>query len=89
MEVRYSNAKDMLKISIAGVITNLIFAVVFLCSDFHVAYKHVDLCIVPYSAYINSFMAVFNLIPFGVFDGYKIFMINKKIWAVSFIPSAS
>ena len=32
-------------------------------------------------------MALFNLIPFGVFDGYKIFMLNKKIWVAAFIPA--
>jgi Zn-dependent protease len=32
-------------------------------------------------------MATFNLIPFGVLDGYKVFMLNKKIWAAVFIPS--
>jgi Zn-dependent protease len=32
-------------------------------------------------------MALFNLLPFGVLDGYKIFMLNKKVWAVAFIPS--
>jgi Zn-dependent protease len=32
-------------------------------------------------------MAVFNLIPFGILDGYKIFSLNKKLWAAAFIPS--
>ena len=41
-----------------------------------------------FSAYINSFMAIFNLIPFGVLDGYKIFSLNKKVWVVAFIPAA-
>jgi hypothetical protein len=40
-----------------------------------------------FAAYINSFMAVFNLIPFGVLDGYKLFLLNKKVWITSFIPS--
>jgi Zn-dependent protease len=40
-----------------------------------------------FAAYIAAFMAVFNLIPFGVLDGYKIFSFNKKVWALAFIPS--
>ena len=32
-------------------------------------------------------MALFNLIPFGILDGYKIFSINKKIWVPAFIPA--
>ena len=38
-------------------------------------------------AYINAFMALFNLVPFGILDGFKIFSINKKVWAAAFIPS--
>jgi Zn-dependent protease len=81
-----TNAKDMLKISIAGVITNMIYAFVFLgltfafpSSPFAYAFA--------FLTYINSFMALFNLIPFGVLDGYKIFMLNKKVWAAAFIPA--
>lgn len=35
-------------------------------------------------AFINAFLAVFNLIPFGVFDGLKVFRWNKIIWAAIF-----
>ena len=81
-----SNAKDMLKISIAGVITNMIYAAVFLFLTLGLPINALTYAF-ALLAYINSFMAVFNLIPFGVLDGYKIFMINKKIWAVAFIPA--
>ncbi len=40
------------------------------------------------SAYINAFMAVFNLVPFGVLDGLKIFNLNKKVWVAAFVPAA-
>ncbi|MGA2238471.1 MAG: metalloprotease [Candidatus Bathyarchaeia archaeon] len=33
-------------------------------------------------AAINAFMALFNLIPFGVFDGLKVFKWNKQVWLV-------
>jgi len=33
-------------------------------------------------AAINAFMALFNLIPFGVFDGLKVFRWNKPVWLV-------
>jgi Zn-dependent protease len=81
-----TNAKDMIKISIAGVTTNMILTLTFL-----------SLAIMPMSipfylavaflAYINAFMAIFNLIPFGILDGYKLFVLNKKIWAGAFIIS--
>jgi len=81
-----SNAKDMLKISIAGVITNMVLAVTFLALVFIVPVTEFTLAF-AFLAYINSFMALFNLLPFGILDGYKIFMLNKKIWAAAFIPS--
>jgi Zn-dependent protease len=33
-------------------------------------------------AAINAFMALFNLIPFGVLDGLKVFRWNKQVWLV-------
>ncbi len=34
---------------------------------------------------INAWLALFNLLPFGGFDGYKVFQWNKKVWTISFI----
>lgn len=39
-------------------------------------------------AAINAFMALFNLIPFGVMDGLKVFRWNKPIWLVLLAVSA-
>ena len=36
-------------------------------------------------AFINAFLALFNLIPFGVMDGLKVFRWNKIFWAITFI----
>jgi Zn-dependent protease len=81
------NAKDMIKISIAGVITNLIYSVVFLSLTLLIPIDATFTAAFAFLAYINAFMALFNLIPFGVLDGYKIFSMNKKIWAATFVPS--
>jgi Zn-dependent protease len=81
-----TNAKDMLKISIAGVITNLFYAAVFLALTYALPVNVLTYAF-AFLAYINAFMATFNMIPFGVLDGYKVFMLNKKIWAAVFIPS--
>jgi Zn-dependent protease len=83
------SGKDLIKISVAGVITNLAFSI----TTFGVAFGLLNLPVsglvlmLFFAAYINSFMAVFNLIPFGILDGYKIFSISKKIWALVFVPS--
>jgi len=38
-------------------------------------------------ASINSFLALFNLIPFAIFDGRKVYVWNRKFWAVLFVIS--
>jgi Zn-dependent protease len=38
-------------------------------------------------ATFNAVMAIFNLIPFGILDGFKIYSWNKKFWAVAFAAS--
>ncbi len=79
------SAKEMVKISIAGVITNMIFAATFLALAFGLP-SNVYSGMLFFAAYINSFMALFNLIPFGVLDGYKLFILNKTAWILAFIP---
>jgi len=39
------------------------------------------------AALLNGFIAVFNLIPIGIFDGFKIFSWDKTVWALAFVPS--
>lgn len=33
---------------------------------------------------INAWLAFFNLLPFGFFDGYRVFLWNKKVWGITF-----
>ncbi len=78
------SGEDMVKISIAGPITNLIFSSALLGCAFTCHHSNSVAFMLFFAAYINAFMAVFNLIPFGILDGYKIFSFNKKIWALAF-----
>jgi Zn-dependent protease len=39
------------------------------------------------AALLNGFIALFNLIPIGILDGFKIFSWDKTIWALAFVPS--
>ncbi len=78
--------KNYLKISIAGVITNMIFSATFLALAFGLPVSDYSGMLL-FAAYINAFMALFNLIPFGILDGYKVFSLNKKVWIAAFIPS--
>ncbi|MBT3395213.1 site-2 protease family protein [archaeon] len=67
------------KISLAGPITNIIIALFFLLL--------LNLSILPmlskYGLLINSWLALFNMIPFGNLDGSKILRWDKKIYSIT------
>ena len=78
------------KISIAGPIVNIILAVIFLAISVAIYpsafYSETSLlifiiCSVGYS--INSFLAVFNLLPIGNLDGSKVLTWNAGIWIIA------
>jgi Zn-dependent protease len=73
-------------ISIAGPAVNIIFSVSFLSAGAALvgsAYSGLFFL----AALFNATIAIFNLIPFGILDGFKIFSWNKKAWALIFTPS--
>ncbi|MFC1983115.1 site-2 protease family protein [Chloroflexota bacterium] len=65
-------------ISVAGPATNIGLAVVFLVLD-----AIQPTLLFTLGARINTWLAVFNLIPFGPLDGTKILKWNKVIWLIS------
>jgi Zn-dependent protease len=68
------------KISIAGPATNMALSTVFLA----LAYGFPHIWILALAAFFNAWMALFNLIPFGILDGFKIFTWDKKSWILAF-----
>ena len=79
------------KISIAGPIVNIVLALIFLGvaaaiypSAFHSSTSALIfiVCSIGYS--INSFLAVFNLLPIGNLDGSKVLSWNFGIWIITF-----
>ncbi len=74
------------KISIAGPVTNISLALVFIAASSASvtigAWAYWALFLIVAS--FNAFIALFNLIPFGILDGLKIFTWNKKVWALAF-----
>ena len=79
------------KISIAGPIVNIVLALIFLGvaaaiypSAFHSSTSALIfiVCAIGYS--INSFLAVFNLLPIGNLDGSKVLIWNFGIWIITF-----
>ncbi len=73
------------KTSIAGPVTNIVLALLFL--SFVQIVQGPILFVFTFGLLINSFIALFNLIPFGILDGFKVFFWNKGIWAVAFFGS--
>ncbi len=69
-------------ISIAGPLTNLILAVLFFGLLFMNFQSGLLVKIFFYGFIINVWLALFNLIPFAIFDGKKIFEWNKFMWAL-------
>jgi Zn-dependent protease len=75
--------KEVGKISVAGPSTNMILAALFLgLGLFTDSYVYAGVFLMV--AFVNATMAVFNLIPFGILDGYKIYSWNKKAWVLAF-----
>ena len=80
------NSEEIVKISIAGPATNLALSAGILGAAYAVSPSPFA-SMLFFAAYINAFLATFNLIPFGILDGFKIFSFNKKVWLLAFIPS--
>lgn len=66
------------KISLAGPATNIVLALVFV---FLMAVP--GLAVIGYQgAYVNLFLAMFNMLPVFVLDGAKVFAWSPAIWGV-------
>ena len=67
------------KISAAGPVVNLVLALVFLALVF-IQLPSLLKSVAYYGFIINSWLALFNMIPFWLFDGYKILKWNKVVY---------
>jgi Zn-dependent protease len=74
------------KTALAGPLTNIMLstictAVVAIGASSTIA------MIADFGAWINAIIALFNLIPFSIMDGLKVFRWNKAAWALAFTAS--
>lgn len=63
------------QISVSGPLMNIILTVVFI-----LLYVLYPTQLFSIGAYINAWLAVFNMIPFGPLDGAAVFRWNKLVW---------
>lgn len=80
------NKKEEGLIALAGPLVNVFLSLLFLQLNF--IFPELKFLFF-YGAYVNSFLAVFNLIPVMPFDGHKVFRWNKIIWTISIAISGA
>jgi Zn-dependent protease len=69
------------KVSAAGIVANLVVAFLFFAIGSLVAVPIVQV-IAAYGVMINSWLALFNLLPFAMFDGRKVLAWNKVAYGL-------
>lgn len=81
-----TSKKNLGKISIVGPLTNILLSTGFLLAAlFASAGNLIYLLYLGFA--INAWIAFINLIPFGMLDGFKIFIWNKAAWVLTFTIS--
>ncbi len=81
------SAREMAYISVSGAVVNLVIAITFYAGSFFVDHQTLIHTILVKGAFINVFLAGFNMIPFGPLDGAKVWHYNRVLWALVGIPS--
>ena len=85
-----STSQEMGRISLAGPATNIVLSVILFSLALAASTQQsLVYDILLLAALLNGFMAVFNLVPIGMLDGFKIFSWDKKIWSVAFAAAAA
>ena len=68
-------------ISLAGPVTNVVLGVLFILIALIPGFKLMG----SLGAQINFFLALFNMIPFAIFDGAKVWKWNKQVYIITVV----
>jgi Zn-dependent protease len=79
----FADRKTLGKTSIVGPTTNLMLASIFCVAGVFAMHNWIFSVL----AFYNAWIAIFNLIPIGMLDGYKVFVWDRKIWVSAFAAS--
>ena len=74
------------KVSIAGPLTNIGLGIIFFMTALMTGNPTLN-NLASLGININASLALFNLIPFGVFDGAKIIKWNRTVWGVAVLAA--
>jgi len=80
----YADARSIGKIALTGPVTNIALSTTFLVVTFLFPQNTLIALVFLGVAAFNAWIALFNLIPFGMFDGFKVFLWDKRIWVLAF-----
>lgn len=78
----FADKKSIGKISLAGPLTNVVLSMT-LITLWLATYQPILLL----WAAFNAWIALFNIVPFGLLDGFKVFLWNKIFWTLAFTVS--
>jgi Zn-dependent protease len=73
-------------VSIVGPTTNIILSTMLLVA-YSVSPQSALAPIFLFGAAFNAWIALFNLVPLGILDGFKVFLWNKRVWILAFAAS--
>ena len=80
-----TQSRETWKIALAGPLINVALAIVFMGIMF-LSDSALMQTMGRYGAYVNVFLAGFNMIPFGPLDGAKVFKHNPAMWGFVGLP---
>jgi Zn-dependent protease len=82
----FADRDRMGRTAFAGPVVNVVIAAALLIAMPLFGNSAISIALLAGAA-INAFLALFNMIPFSVFDGLKVYRWSKRYWIVLFLAS--